>query len=164
MCSSHFCRVRVTSPSSQTHLKFFRVESESWLGRVESRELSSHFESLVCKLESMWSHTKFHVFSTTFFYYQMAPDKLENYAQYCFNKFDRRLFISKFIEIAFYLSLSLSVISKSLAQGFPTFLWQCTLQHSNRWTHTPSAFRKMSMYPFSISTDKHVPLKCLMTK
>jgi len=34
--------------------------------RVESRELSSHFESLVCKLEPMSSHTKFHVFSTTF--------------------------------------------------------------------------------------------------
>jgi len=46
----------------------------------------------------------------------MTPDKLENCAQCCFNKFDCRLFISKFIEIAFYLSLSLSVISKSLAQ------------------------------------------------
>ena len=46
----------------------------------------------------------------------MAPDKLENCAQCCFNKFDCRLFIPKFIEIAFYLSLSLSVISKSLAQ------------------------------------------------
>jgi len=31
MCPSHFCRVRVTSPSSQSHLKFFRVESEAWL-------------------------------------------------------------------------------------------------------------------------------------
>jgi len=46
----------------------------------------------------------------------MAPDKLENCAQCCFNKFDCRLFICKFIEIAFCLSLSLSVISKSLAQ------------------------------------------------
>jgi len=34
-------------------------------------------------------------------------------------------------------------------QGFPTFLLPCT----------PSAFRQMSMYPFSISTDKHVPLQ-----
>ena len=33
-----------------------------------------------------------------------------------FNKFDRRLFKSKFSQFAFYLSLSLSVISKSLAQ------------------------------------------------
>jgi len=31
----------------------------------------------------------------------MAPDQLENRAQCCFNKFDCRLFISKFIEIAF---------------------------------------------------------------
>jgi len=46
----------------------------------------------------------------------MATDKLENCAQYCFNKFDCWLFISKFIEIGFYLSLSPSVISKSLAQ------------------------------------------------
>ena len=90
MCPSHFCRFRVTSPSSQSHLNFFRVESESWLGRVESesseffssrirvmtwssrvrvksQELSSHFESLVCKLESMPSHTKFHVFLQHFF-------------------------------------------------------------------------------------------------
>jgi len=33
--------------------------------------------------------------------------------------------------------------------GFPTFLLPCT----------PSAFRQMSMYPFSISTDKCVPLQ-----
>ena len=35
-----------------------------------------------------------------------------------------------------------------LHQGFPTFPFQCT----------PSAFQHTSMYPFSISTDKHVPL------
>ena len=46
--------------------------------RVDSRELSSHFESLVFKPESISSHTKFHVFSTTFFCYEMAPDTLEN--------------------------------------------------------------------------------------
>jgi len=40
MCPSHFRGVRVTSPWSQSHLKFFRVESESWLGRVVSE--SSH--------------------------------------------------------------------------------------------------------------------------
>ena len=57
----------LTSPSSQSHLKFFRVES---------RELSSHFESLVYKLVSMSSHTKFHVFSTTFFCYEMEPNML----------------------------------------------------------------------------------------
>jgi len=46
----------------------------------------------------------------------MAPDKLENGAQCCFNKFNRRLFISKFSQFAIFLSLSLSVISKRLTQ------------------------------------------------
>jgi len=46
-----------------------RVESDSWIGRVrvEPQKLSSHFESLVCKLESMSSHMKFHIFSITLF-------------------------------------------------------------------------------------------------
>jgi len=70
------------SESSQSHLKFFRVESESelWLGRVrvKSRELSSHFESLLCKLESMSSHTKFQVFSTAFSCYEMVPNRNEH--------------------------------------------------------------------------------------
>jgi len=42
----------------------------------------------------------------------MAPSKLENGAQCCFNNFDCRLFITKFFQFAFYLSLSLSIISK----------------------------------------------------
>jgi len=49
----------------------------------------------------------------------MVPDKLENGAQCCFHKFDCRLFISKFVEIAFYLPLSLSVIYK---KSSPTLL------------------------------------------
>jgi len=36
MCLSHFCGVRVTSPSSQSHLKFCRVESESSHDLVKS--------------------------------------------------------------------------------------------------------------------------------
>jgi len=48
----------------------------------------------------------------------MGPDKLGNGTQCCFNKFDCRLFISKFSQFAFYLSHSHSVISKSLAQLF----------------------------------------------
>ena len=36
-----------------------------------------------------------------------------------------------------------------LAYGFPTFLSPCT----------PSAFRQMSMYPYSMSADKPVPLQ-----
>jgi len=45
MYPSHFFRVRVTSPSSQSHPKFFQVESESesWLGRVESESSHENF-------------------------------------------------------------------------------------------------------------------------
>jgi len=41
-----------------------------------------------------------------------------------------------------------SNVFNGLTQGFPTFLLPCT----------PSAFRQMNMYPFSISPDKHVAL------
>ena len=50
--------------------------------------------------------------------HEMAPDKLENGIQCCFNKFDCRLFISKFSQFACYLSLLQPVISKSLSQPF----------------------------------------------
>jgi len=46
----------------------------------------------------------------------MAPDKLKNGAQCGFTKFDRRLFIYKVFQFAFYFSLSLSIFSTSLAQ------------------------------------------------
>jgi len=45
-------------------------------------------------------------------------------------------------------------IHNLLTQGFPTFLLPCS----------PSAFQKISMYPFSDLTDEHLPLKFLMTK
>jgi len=51
----------------------------------------------------------------------MVHDGLETGSQCCFNKFDSRLFISRLSQFAFCLSLSLSVISKSLAQ----FCWKC---------------------------------------
>jgi len=105
MCPSHFCRVRVTSPSSQSYIKFFRVELDSSHDLVES----SHFQSLVCKQESISSHMKFHIFSMTFVCYVMTPDKLENCAQCCFNPSDWGLFLSKFSQLAFYLSRLLSV-------------------------------------------------------
>jgi len=125
MCPIHICRVRVESESQALRV---RVESGSskifsspvkvrvmtWSSQsrvtriVQSQELSSHFDSLVCKLESMSSHTKFHVFSTTFFAmkyyptcYKMALDKSENDAQCCFNKFECRLFISVFFSLHF---------------------------------------------------------------
>ena len=66
------------SESSKIFSSGVKVMTWSSRVRVEPRELSSHFESLLCKLESMSSHTKFHVFSTTFFCYEMAPDELEN--------------------------------------------------------------------------------------
>jgi len=79
----------VDSESSQSHKlcelessKFsscrFRVRVMTWSRRVrvESQELLSHFESLVCKIESISSHTKFHIFSTTFFCYEIAPNML----------------------------------------------------------------------------------------
>jgi len=64
--------------SNQSHKPFVsesskiftsRVRVMTWLCqvRVESQKLSSHFESLVCKLKSMSSHMKFHIFSITFF-------------------------------------------------------------------------------------------------
>ena len=46
----------------------------------------------------------------------MAPNKRENGTQRCFSKFDCRLFIYEFLQFAFYLSLSFSVISLSPAQ------------------------------------------------
>ena len=45
----------------------------------------------------------------------MAPDKLEKRAQFWYEKFECRLFISKFSQFAIYLSPSLSVISTILA-------------------------------------------------
>jgi len=50
----------------------------TWLSRVriESQEPSSCFESLVCKLESMSSEMKFHIFFYKFFCYEMVANML----------------------------------------------------------------------------------------
>ena len=68
MCPTHFYQVRVSG---------------------ESLELSSHFKSLVCKLESMSNQMKLHILFTYFFAlkwhptcYKTAPDKLENGVQH----------------------------------------------------------------------------------
>ena len=61
----------------------------------------------------------------------MAPNKLENVAQCCFNKFNWRLFISTFSQFAFYFYLALSVISESLTQpcckccSLSALWWMC---------------------------------------
>jgi len=117
MCPSHFCRFRVTSHPSETYLKVFRIESES-----SHKELSSHFESLVCKLESMLSQMKFHIFTCHFFAMKWYPtcckmmsSMLQNGGQCCFSKFDCRLFISKFFcesSLHLLLSITLSRLSK----------------------------------------------------
>jgi len=83
MCPSHLCRFRVESESQVLGVrvepessKIFssRVRVMTWSNRVT--KISSHFESLIWKLESMPSNTKFHVFSTTFFCYEMASNML----------------------------------------------------------------------------------------
>jgi len=97
-CQSHDL---VESESSHKNFRVVRLQARV---NVESHEIS-HFLYYIF-YATQWRPTC----------YKMAPDKLENGAQRCFNKFDCRLFISKFSQFAFYLSFSLSVISKSLAQ------------------------------------------------
>ena len=54
--------------SSQSHKPFESESSKIFSSRVrgESQEFSSHFESLVSKLESMSSHMKVYVFYDMF--------------------------------------------------------------------------------------------------
>jgi len=114
--------------SESSNLNFFGVESQTVESlrvidlqarvSVESHEISHFLNYIFCAMK--WRPTC----------HKMAADRLETGAQCCFKKFDCRLFISKFSLFAFYLSLSLSVISKSLAQGFLNRLWP----------YTPSAF------------------------
>jgi len=166
MWPSHFCRVRVTSPSSQRHQKNFRVIVESWLGRVTRTVESLRVIGLQARI-NVESHEISHFFYDIFYVmkwhptcYKMVPDKLENGVQHgmkwypiikkndaqcCFNKFDCRLFISKFSPFEFYLSLSLSVISKSppnLAASVATYcLALCWMRDSPltgcAWRTTP---------------------------
>jgi len=83
--------VRVIFVESESQALRVRVESSKFfLSRVivmtsPSRVRVEFVESLVCKLESVSSHTKFHVLSTTFFAMKwrptcrkMAPNNLEN--------------------------------------------------------------------------------------
>jgi len=127
MCPSHFCRVRVTRPSSQSHLKFFRVDSKSRPSLVESesshkncRVISSLWfaSSTQCRVTRNFTFLLRHFFAMKWHptCHKIVPDKLENVAQCCFNKFDCRLFKSKFSQFLFHFCLSLSVISESLVQ------------------------------------------------
>jgi len=51
----------------------------------------------------------------------------------------------------------------SIEQGSQPFSYHVPLQHSDRWECTPSAFQQVSMYPFSLLTGVHVPLRYPMT-
>jgi len=81
----------------------------------------------------------------------MAHDKFENGTQWCFNKFDCRLFISTFSQLAFYFSLSLSIISKTLAQPCCASVaisqlvlwWMCdSIRTGCAWRTTPRGANK----------------------
>ena len=74
--------------SSQSHKPFESESSKILSSRVkvmtrssrvgvESQELSSCFESLVCKLKSMSSHTKFHVFLRHFLVWNGAQHAIK---------------------------------------------------------------------------------------
>ena len=90
----------VDSESSQSHKPFVSEKSEFFSSpvRVESQELSNHFESLVFKIESLLSQMKFYIFAMSFScyklapnmttWYKMAPNKLQNGTQCCFSKLD----------------------------------------------------------------------------
>ena len=71
---------------------------ESWLVRVKSQELSSHFGSWVCRLESWSSQMKFAILPKFFFYcYEMALSELPYGAQFCYSNVDSRLHSFKFV-------------------------------------------------------------------
>ena len=108
------------SDSSQSHLKLFRVRVMTWSSHKNCRVTSSHWfaSSSQCWVTGNFTFSLRHFFAMKWHStcHKMAPDKLENGVQCCFNKFDCKLFRSKFSQFAFYLSLSLSVISQTLAQ------------------------------------------------
>jgi len=49
-------------------------------------------------------------------------------------------------------------------RGSQPFCDHVSLQHSERWACTPSAFQHISMYTFRMLTDENVPLRFPMTK
>jgi len=56
--------------------------------RVETQELSSYFESLVCKLESMSSQMTFQIFPVKFSCYEIALSHPTFYKMVC-NKLEK---------------------------------------------------------------------------
>ena len=129
MCPSHFYRVRVESESQGPRVRvneyFFESSHSHDLVEFESshknfRVTSSHWfaSSSQCRVIRNFTFFWRHFFAMKWHptCRKMDHDKLENVVQCCFNKFDCRLFISKFSQFSFYFCLSLSIISESLAQ------------------------------------------------
>jgi len=115
---SKHSRVRVVSPSIQSWVRI-KVMTRRTRIRDKSQELWSHFELLVYSSSQCEVTRNFMFFLRYSFamkscpiFYEMVLDKLENGVQCYFIKFVCRLFISKFSQFAFYLSLSLSIISR----------------------------------------------------
>jgi len=65
------------SSQSRKHFESDASKSFSSLGWIESQELSSHFEPLVCELESMSSKITFNIFPVIF-YYKLVLNELQN--------------------------------------------------------------------------------------
>ena len=68
----------VESESSKIFSSQVRVKSRLGQVRVESQELSSHFQSLVCKLDQMSNQNKFFAKKWRPTCYKMMPDKLRS--------------------------------------------------------------------------------------
>ena len=164
--SKTFFWVKVTSPSSQSHLQFFQVESEWRHDLVESESghknchvSLSHLFASSSQCRVMWNFIFFqwllYAMKWRPIYCNVAPDKLENSAQCCFNKFDWRLFISKFSKFALYLPLSLSVILKRLAQ--PCCKW-CNLLVSfvlNVWFTTNGMYVNNNTHIYVVQRSRN---------
>jgi len=76
MCPSHFCRVRVTSPSSHSHLKFLsRVRVMTWSSWVTKtvESLPNHWFASSSQCRVTWNFT---FFLLHFLCYDMAPNML----------------------------------------------------------------------------------------
>jgi len=148
VCSSHFCRVRVTSPSSQSHLKFYWVRLMPWSSRVRvTRTVKSLRVIGLHARVNLVSHEISRFFYDIFLLWNGAqnaingapislkmvpnmawngPLKLENGTQCCFNQFDCRLFITKFSQFCILL---VSFTLGHFKESSPTFL-QVLSSHS----------------------------------
>ena len=149
MCPSHFCGVRLTSPSSQSHLNFFQVQSES--SHKNCRVTSSHWFASSSQCPVKWNST----FPCDVFYdklvlneLKMAPyeqyiraQRAKNGAKCCFSNFISKLFRSEFLwkQFPFHFSSPLCHFHKpspNLAARNIAYLFFTCPKHEQRWTWT----------------------------